>query len=255
MALADYAANVKWQHYCDSLTQDFPTTGITRSNPGILTDPTATGGYLDYNKLTANLYTAASPLFNVGSGDFTVLAMLRIDTAVLADAIFDLFDGGGNSSGIILTVASGSGGSRILRFDNSNSLGSASCDTGSSVWTDGQDLMVAFRRISGVCTVWADSDATGGFVNQSATDGWNTRSLNHAGNVVMGSNYAASASFDGRIYWLLEIAQGVTDADLGNGALWSESALKAAFLSAGGGFPPVPAPLALQSQMNAMLVR
>lgn len=246
MPLADYTANLRFAHFFDTLDQNFPVSSVTRANPGSATNPTIAGTtdkYGDFSGSNGLSFTPASTaFFNVGTGDFSIICLARIDTAQSQDELYSLFNGGGGTSAVGLRNESAAG--LTLSFFDPNS-DSFRTESGNNAFVAGQDFIACARRASNVTSLWVDTDGTGGMSDQTnaGANAFGGRNLTQANNCYIGAGSGGANATDGRVYWLIAIAQAVTTTDLADGALWNESALKSAFgLGGGGGTTPLTRP-------------
>jgi hypothetical protein len=185
------------------------------------------------------MFTPASPVGEVGSGDITIVMKAQLDTSTAGRVIAENWDGSG-------TLDSATGWQIVNRTGTSRRIGLAALPTEASVevlecasdsHALGSPFIIAFRRSSGTWTVWMDSDASGGMTsNTPATNNLGSDDVfTECGDITFGSRRTGANPFDGRIYWLVQIDAAVSDADIQLADWDDEQNLKDAWLSVGGG--------------------
>lgn len=240
MALADYTPSLAW--FADSLSDTDIPTGSTKSTPSGLSDPTITGSpdaYADFGLTHGVTFTTPTPVGEVGLGDITIVMKAQLDTSTAGRVIAENWDGSGvGNDACGWQIVNNTGTSRRIALAAlPTEAGTANVECASNSHTLGSPFIIAFRRSSGTWTVWMDSDASGGMTsNTPATNNLGSNDVFSEMNpVTFGSRSTGANPFDGRIYWLVQINAAVSDADIQLAAWDTESNLKTAWLSAGGG--------------------
>ena len=235
MALSDYQPIIAW--FADSLADlDIPT-GTTKGNPGTTGDPTLTGSpdsYADFDGTQGINFLPASPVGEVGSGDFTIVMRARVDTFNAGDVLWENYDGSGTSqSAVGLRIKITAGGSRriglVIPPSNETTF---VLDTTTSALTAGQDFIIAFRRSSDTMTIWLDVDGSGGMVAHTPNaSSLGTFGVSECGTITIGTDTGGGAeNLDGRIYWALMFDEAISDTDIQLSDWDTESNLKTAWL-------------------------
>lgn len=236
MALTDYTP--VWGWFADSLELDIGAG--TKSNQSGLSDPSIAGSgdkYADFDLTTGVMFTPASPLGANGQGDKTIVIKLQLDTSVAGRVIAENWDGDGTNdtaTGWRITNATGTS-RRVGLSAPPTPYTSEITDCPSNYHTLGQPFILAWRRSEGVWTVWGNADASGGMtelVPQNNSIG-GAVNFTEMGDISLGAERSGANPFDGRIYWILEFNEAISDEDLASSAWADESNLKAAWLSTG----------------------
>jgi hypothetical protein len=243
MAWSDYQPDLAW--FADSNSDLDAPTGTTPSNPHSLTSPTLTGSpdsYADFDGADSIGFTPGTPVLEVGTGDVTIVARIRVDSFVAQDYIWENYDGSGTTTtavGYRIKITRGS--SRCVALtappgsEATNGTGFI-LETPVTTLTAGTDFIIAFRRSGGTWSLWLDADGTGGMTAATpANDTIGNAAFTECGLITFGeAGQTTSAPFDGRIYWLLGFPEAISDTDLGSTDWETESNLKDTWFSTGG---------------------
>lgn len=247
MALTDYTPAVAW--FADGVTDlDIPT-GATVTNPiGSLGTLAVTGSpdsYADCSDDAAH-FAIASPSYEVGTGDITIVMKARTTTFVAGEYFVYDYDGTGTTgtaTGLAIKVITG-GSERVALVvpPSSEAAGSGlTLECSSDTLVPNQDFIIGFRRSSGTWTIWLDADASGGMVaNTPFFNNIGSAAITECEGPIFGAARSASATTalgSGRIYWYVLIASAVSDADIQLADWATESNLKTAWLSSASAVP------------------
>lgn len=225
MAIED---NLTWAHFGDALTQDFPTSGITRTNPGATGDPTVSSSTLVFDATSPGdslKFTLASGEFFTGStADFTVAWRGQIHTSTSnGNILIQIGD-----AGRYFEIMQKSAASLNLR----GFLAGIGAETYTNANTFAVDttFQVVFRRSSGVCSVWVDGS------DDTASDGITTSDFNTTyEDLYLGSNNGstiADCTMEFSAFW----ERALSDAEIGS---LTEAQLVTALGGGGGGANPL----------------
>ena len=236
MALED---NLTFFHSFDALTPDWPTSGLTKTNPAGSSDPSISSGVATFGTGSGG----KSATWTLGTGEFTVGGTGPFSIAVRAK--FTTNTSGGN-----VMVHLGNTGSRGASFREGSSVGFTlrmvdpnggitDKDSNTSVWSLDTYFTAVFVRDGGVSQIWVngteDTQANGFTGDLSGT----------YEDVTIGSLLNGTLDLDGAIDWVAVWDRALTDVEIQNSM--SESAIKSA-LGIGVGFPVSlhqPAPVVL----------
>lgn len=233
MALQD---NVAFAHFGDALTEDKPDSKGTQATPSGETLPGVSNGKLTFNGAQAITYQYGSPVFDPGTGDFTIAVRfllnshssqnnLLIHTGTSADFSQHLIIYQESTSGGILAIRGIYSGTPIVKTPS-----------GDNFLVTGQMLTAVFVREAGVMSIY---DGTGTLLASDATafDGY---SVSTASDISLGAEYDGSRNLDGEIDFAVVWTRALTSTELQNNI--NETDLKNAILTSDTTAPTVTSP-------------
>ena len=221
MALAD----ATFAHFHDSLDADYPTSGLTRSNPGSMGDPSISSGTGTYDDTSPgdalSFALSTGTFFSGGTGDFTMAWRGTISTAKSnSNCMMCMGLGGAFDRNITLRQASSVGMS--LEIEDTTSAGT-DAGSGNNVFTLDTPFTVVARRSSSVVTIWVDG------VDESNTDDFGARNLNgDYDDVFIGAQSDEDHQLDGTCEFAVFWDEALSDSDIQNNI--DETTLKNAIL-------------------------
>lgn len=265
MALSDYTPVLAW--FADSLTLDAPSSGVTKSNPGSLVDPSIAGTtdkYADFNGTSTGIkfvLPAAAPAPGK-TGAITIVMKFRFSrtNSAAEEYLWHMYDGSGASPDNVGLACQWQGFAADLERLSLRvppRTTSFECRNGSGHFDPDVDAIVCWRRSAGApgtWTMWTDPDATGGMTSHGPSENSIETSSSGGTGITETSEITIGSSRDGtgpsafRLYWLLMFQSAITDSDIQLADWTDEAALKSAFGFASIGFLPFmqqPAPVVL----------
>lgn len=219
-------------HLFDSLTPNYPTSGLTKSNPAGHTDPSVSGNVATFGTGSGGVGVSwawsGGNFLTGGTSDWTIACRFKITSSF--------------SNGVwMMTV--GDGG-RYLSFSEKSSVNlnlrayvggiAAETYTTNSAFAVDTTFTLVAKRTSGAVTIWVNGS------NVTAVDGITTTNLNAASynDVSLGALPDGSDNADGTMEFAAIWDSAIDDADI---AALNATTLRASF---GGGGGPSNAPRA-----------
>jgi hypothetical protein len=226
MALED---NIVFAHFCDTLTEDFPTAAGTKSNPSGRTDPGVSAGELTFNNSQAITFTYGSNIWSPGTGDFTVAVKATINQYAFNDNVLIHIGTSTAFENALLVRAVGN----IYDLAVTDQSASPLVKTGAGFYSVGSPFTIVVVRESGTLTIYDGS----GVADNTNTTEFNGHALAAASSITLGSEHDGTVTLDGLIDFAVVWDRALTSAELQNNI--NETDLKAA-LSGGGGDTTAP---------------
>lgn len=224
MALAD---SITFYHTFASITPDYPTSGLTKSNPAGSSDPSISSGIATFGTGSGGVSTT----WTLTSGEFTVGGTGNFSIAVRAK--FTTNTSGGN-----VMVHLGNTGSRGAAFREQSSAsftfrmadpagGISSKDSDASAWSLDTYFTAVFVRDTGVSQIWVDG------VEDSTANGFTGDLTGTYEDITIGSLAGGTLDLDGAIDWVAVWDRALTDSEITNNM--NETDISTALGLGGGG--------------------
>lgn len=236
MALQD---SLTFYHSFGSITPDWPTSGLTKTNPSGSSDPSISGGIATFGTGSGGFSTT----WTLGAGEFTLGGTGDFSVAVRAK--FTTNTSGGN-----VMVHLGNTGSRGISFREGSSVGfTLRCvdpnggltdkDSNTSVWSLDTYFIAVMVRAAGTSQIWVNG------TEDTQSNGFTGDLSGTYEDITIGSLLAGTLDLNGAIDWVAVWDRALTDTEITTSM--TEDAINAA-LGIGVAFPVSlhqPAPIVL----------
>ena len=207
MSLAD---GLTFFHKFDSLTPDYPTSGLTTGNPGSTSDPSVSGGVATFGTGAggkAKYWQLDSGVFFTdGTADFT-LAFRGKTTTSHANAN-TMISAGPSGGGRNATLGQASDVSNRWHLEQTTT--GAECTTGADDWANNTTVTLVARRSSSACTLWIAG------VNETSGDSYAGANLDTGTiiRVTIGALQDGTEQLDGEIEFVAVWNRALYDAEI-----------------------------------------
>lgn len=205
MALAD---NITFYHTFASITPDWPTSGLTKTNPSGSSDPSISGGVATFGTGSGGFSTT----WTLGTGEFTLGGTGDFSVAVRAKYTT-------NTSGGNVLCHIGNSGVRGINIQEGSSVGfthrlkdyASGTETNSdaSVWSLDTYFVLVVRRETGVISMYVDG------TDRTDDNTWGTFDLNNSyEDITIGSTIGGTLDLNGAIDWICVWDRALTNTEI-----------------------------------------